>query len=186
MLSSAGYKGQIKYEEAEGDYPATTYTVVVEGEQTIPVTAGGDDASSIVAPSVIKMIPQTEMVHGKTVIPVLEGATQSGGFVNGGGGNHQSSGTGGGGGGGGRSCFVAGTLISTSLGFKPIEQIQKGDTVLSYNEQIELNEYSKVLQTMIHDTTEPIYTLHIKNEQLRVTGIHRFFVVDKITCGIPQ
>jgi hypothetical protein len=92
----------------------------------------------------------------------------------------------GGGGGGKKSCFVAGTLISTSLGFKPIEQIQKGDIVLSYNEQIEINEYSKVLQTMIHDTIEPIYTLHIKNEQLRVTGIHRFFVVDKITCGVPQ
>ena len=91
-----------------------------------------------------------------------------------------------GGGGGKKSCFVAGTLISTSLGFKPIEQIQKGDTVLSYNEQIGFNEYSKVLQTMIHDTTEPIYTLYIKDEQLRVTGIHRFFVTDKITCGVPQ
>jgi hypothetical protein len=94
--------------------------------------------------------------------------------------------SGSGGGGRGKSCFVAGTLVSTSLGFKPIEQIQKGDIVLSYNEQIELNEYSKVLQTMIHNTIEPIYTLHIKNEQLRVTGIHRFFVIDKITCGVPQ
>ena len=86
----------------------------------------------------------------------------------------------------GGSCFVAGTLVSTSLGFKPIEQIQKKDIVLSYNKSIGSNEYSKVLQTMIHDTTEPIYTLYIKDEQLRVTGIHRFFVTDKITCGIPQ
>ena len=92
----------------------------------------------------------------------------------------------GGGGGGGKSCFVAGTLISTSLGFKPIEQIQKKDIVLSYNKSIGLNEYSEVLQTMIHDTTEPIYTLYIKDEQLRVTGIHRFFITNKITCGIPQ
>lgn len=99
------------------------------------------------------------------------------------GGSRPSSG---GGGGGGKSCFVAGTLISTSLGFRPIEQIQKGDIVLSYNKSFELNEYSKVLQTMIHDTIEPIYTLYIKDEQLRVTGIHRFLVTDKITCGIPQ
>lgn len=97
-----------------------------------------------------------------------------------------SSGGGRGGGGGKGSCFVAGTLITTQTSFKPIEQIQKGDIVLSYNEQIGFNQYSKVVQTMIHDTIEPIYTLYIKNEQLRVTGIHRFFVTDKITCGIPQ
>lgn len=90
------------------------------------------------------------------------------------------------GGGGGKSCFVAGTLISTSLGFKPIEQIQKGNIVLSYNRSLGLNEYSEVLQTMVHDTIEPIYTLYIKDEQLRVTGIHRFLVTDKITCGTSQ
>ena len=39
---------------------------------------------------------------------------------------------------------------------------------------------------MIHDTIEPIYTLYIKNEQLRVTGVHRFLVTDKIINGIPQ
>lgn len=100
------------------------------------------------------------------------------------GGSRPSSG--GGGGGGKKSCFVAGTLISTSLGFRPIEQIQKGDMVLSYNELFGRNEYSEVLQTMIHDTIEPIYTLYIKDEQLRVTGIHRFLVTDKITCGVPQ
>jgi hypothetical protein len=102
--------------------------------------------------------------------------------------SHASSPSSGGGGGGGgkKSCFVAGTLVSTSLGFRPIEQIQKGDIVLSYNKSLGLNEYSEVLQTMIHDTIEPIYTLYIKDEQLRVTGIHRFLVTDKITCGIPQ
>lgn len=92
----------------------------------------------------------------------------------------------GGGGGGGRSCFVAGTLITTDTSFKPIEQIQKGNIVLSYNERLGLNEYSEVLQTMIHNTIEPIYTLYIKDEQLRVTGIHRFLVTNKITCEVPQ
>lgn len=43
--------------------------------------------------------------------------------------------SGGGGGGGGKgSCFVAGTLISTPLCYKNIEEIQEGDVVLSYNE----------------------------------------------------
>lgn len=94
--------------------------------------------------------------------------------------------SGGGGGGGKKSCFVAGTLVSIWGGFKSIEQIKKGNIVLSYNKQLGINEYSEVIQTMIHDTIEPIYTLYIKDEQLRVTGIHRFLVTDKITCGIPQ
>ena len=111
--------------------------------------------------------------------------SNSGGAKNRNASSPRSSG-GGGGGGKGKSCFVAGTLISTSFGFKPIEQIQKGNIVLSYNELSHQNEYSIVLQTMIHDTIEPIYTLYIKDEQLRVTSIHRFLVIDKITCGAPQ
>lgn len=74
------------------------------------------------------------------------------------------------------SCFVAGTLITTFTGFSPIEQIKQGDIVLSYNESLHRLEYSTVAQTMIHDVVEPIYTLHIKDEQLRVTGVHRFLV----------
>ena len=77
---------------------------------------------------------------------------------------------------GGGSCFAAGTLVSTINGFKKIEDIEKGDIVLSYNEGIGENEYSEVLQTMIHFTKEKIYTLHIKDEDLVVTGIHRFLI----------
>ena len=95
---------------------------------------------------------------------------------NSGGSKNSHSGGGGGGGGGGGSCFVAGTKISTYFGLKNIEDIQKNDIVLSYNEKTQQNEYSIVLQTMIHNVVEPIYTLYIKNEQLRVTGIHRFLV----------
>jgi hypothetical protein len=92
----------------------------------------------------------------------------------------------GGGGGGGRSCFVAGTLIATLTGFSPIEQIKQNDIVLSYNELSHQNEYSTVVQTMIHDVVEPIYTLHIKNEQLRVTGIHRFLISRDIFHSTSQ
>lgn len=75
------------------------------------------------------------------------------------------------------SCFVAGTLITTFSGFKSIELIQAGDIVLSYNERTHQNEYSAVLQTMIHDVTENIYTLYIENDILEVTGIHRFYIM---------
>lgn len=86
---------------------------------------------------------------------------------------------GGGGGGGKKSCFIAGTLISLQNQFKNIENIQIGDIVLSYNEKIHQNEYSVVLQTMIHDTTEEIYDLYIEDEILSVTGIHRFYIKRK-------
>jgi hypothetical protein len=84
------------------------------------------------------------------------------------------------GGSGKKSCFVAGTQVSTSFGFKAIETIQPNDVVLSYNEQTGHNEYSSVIQTMIHDTIEPIYTLYVQNEKLRVTGVHRFLISKNI------
>lgn len=78
--------------------------------------------------------------------------------------------------GGGGSCFIAGTLVSLQNSFKEIEKIQVGDIVLSYNEENHQNEYSRVLQTMIHNTTEEIYDLYIEDETLSVTGIHRFYI----------
>ena len=89
---------------------------------------------------------------------------------------HSSSNSGGGGGGGGGSCFVASTPVTTLRGYKRIENIKIGDIVLSYNETFKKNEYSEVLQTMIHDTTEEIYSLYIENEILRATGIHKFLI----------
>jgi len=47
--------------------------------------------------------------------------------------------------GGGGGCFVAGTLVATINGYKKIENIQKGDVVLSYNEQTQQNEYDEVV-----------------------------------------
>jgi len=91
------------------------------------------------------------------------------------GGNVSSSNKGGGGGGKG-GCFVAGTLVATLYGFKNIEDIQKDDIVLSYNEKTKKNEYSVVEQTMIHYIKDDIYTLYIEDEKLVVTGIHRFLI----------
>lgn len=89
-------------------------------------------------------------------------------------------------GGGGGGCFIAGTPVSMIYGYKLIEKIKIGDIVLSYNEQTKQNEYSKVVQTMIHLLYEPIYTLYIENEKLVVTGIHRFLITDNnSTYWIP-
>ena len=86
--------------------------------------------------------------------------------------NHRSPSSGGGGGG----CFIAGTPISVLDGYKNIEDIKKGDIVLSYNTQFNRVECSIVLETMIHNVAESIYTLYIEDEQLIVTGIHKFLI----------
>lgn len=93
-------------------------------------------------------------------------------------GGHVNTNRKGGGSGGGKkgSCFVAGTLITTKHGFRAIEKIQVGDIVLSYNESLQINEYSEVLETMIHDVIEPIYTLTIEHEILEVTGNHKLYI----------
>ena len=131
VLSAAGYEGEIDYEEAEGDYPATTYTIVTEGQQTIPVTAGNDDSSSIVAPSVIKMIPQTEWVHGKTVIPVLKGATQKGGVTNAAASaNRGSSGGGKSGGGKGKGSGSKGSVYKKDKQDREKDRYEKVNTAL--------------------------------------------------------
>lgn len=88
--------------------------------------------------------------------------------------HNSNHGAGSGGSKGKNSCFTAGTPVSAATGFIPIEKIRVGDVVLSYNENARRNEYSKVLQTMIHIVNEDIYDLYIGDEILHVTGIHRF------------
>lgn len=78
--------------------------------------------------------------------------------------------------GGGGGCFAAGTLIKTINNYKPIEQIKAGDWVLSYNEYTRHNEYSQVIQTMIHIVYDHVYVLYAGNDKLVVTGIHRFYI----------
>ena len=51
-----------------------------------------------------------------------------------------------GGGGGGHSCFISGTMVLLSDGnTKPIEDMKKGDLVLSYNEVLGENQVCEVL-----------------------------------------
>lgn len=117
-------------------------------------------------------VPQEVKTEQPLVAPKVAGLTRTGG------GNIKAPS--GGGGGGGRGCFAAGTLITIGNKYKNIEDIKIGDIVLSYNEKLRRNEYSVVLQTMIHNVFDNIYTLYIGDEKLVVTGIHKFLIQDGI------
>jgi RHS repeat-associated protein len=76
-------------------------------------------------------------------------------------------------------CFVEGTLVLTEDGLKPIEEIRKGDKVLSYNEKTKRTEYKTVVQTMVREAEAGrILSLKVEGEgeALGVTGEHPFYV----------
>jgi RHS repeat-associated protein len=74
-------------------------------------------------------------------------------------------------------CFVAGTLVQTEEGLKPIEKIEIGDKVLSYNEETKQNEYQVILDTFKR-FADDIYSIKIEGEKraLEVTSEHPFYI----------
>jgi len=73
------------------------------------------------------------------------------------------------------SCFVAGTMILTAAGLVAIENIRRGDKVISTNlDSFEVAEKS-VLETYIREVTELIH-LTINAELITTTIDHPFYV----------
>ncbi len=77
--------------------------------------------------------------------PAGGGAGIGSGGGDGGGGGEGGGGEGGGGGGAGEICFVAGTMISTADGAKPIEEVSVSDRVFSWDESTESVEINRVI-----------------------------------------
>ena len=75
-------------------------------------------------------------------------------------------------------CFVAGTLVTTEDGQKPIEEIQVGDKVLSENPETGEIAYKTVEETYINETDELIH-VHVNEETISATPNHPFYV-DKL------
>ena len=75
-------------------------------------------------------------------------------------------------------CFVAGTLVETEDGQKPIEEIQAGDKVLSENPETGEIAYKTVEETYINETDELIH-VHVNGETISATPNHPFYV-DKL------
>ena len=180
-LASMGVDAEV--ETVKVPKPSTTETVdivatEVPGTATVPVVAvdGTVESTTVPIPTIkyegVKHETEAESEETATSLKVTSAHKSSGGGF-----KHKNSNLGGGSGGSkGKSCFIAGTLVSLGTIFKNIEDIKIGDIVLSYNEQTKRNEYSEVLQTMIHVVNEEIYNLYIEDEVLSVTGIHKFLI----------
>ena len=71
----------------------------------------------------------------------------------------------------GAPCLVAGTLITTKEGLKPIETVEIGDIVLTHS-----NTWEKVTERMVNIKTG-IYTIKVKGSPItEITGNHRVYV----------
>lgn len=94
------------------------------------------------------------------------------------------------------SCFVAGTLVHTKDGLKPIEQIKVGDYVLSKPESGEGDaSYKRVVKLFENEDQEVWYVSYTilnepaKTEFVVVTGNHPFWVKDvsnSAAIGTPE
>jgi len=79
----------------------------------------------------------------------------------------------------GTNCFVAGTPVLTPDGFKPIEDFQQGDMVLSRSEH---DPSGPLAVQMVRDTFERaalVISVRVKGRTIRTTIEHPFFVNGK-------
>ena len=70
----------------------------------------------------------------------------------------------------GNGCFLAGNKVITKDGLKNIEDVKKGDYVLTHN-----NQYKKVINTFKHDNHKEIISIN----GIKCTPDHKFYVCDK-------
>ena len=75
----------------------------------------------------------------------------------------------------GTICFIAGTLVSTRLGRKRIEKIEKGDEVYSYDELTGQKVLRKVRDVHEH-ITDTFVRIKTKTEEILTTLEHPFYV----------
>ncbi len=75
-------------------------------------------------------------------------------------------------------CFVAGTLVQTANGTRPIEEIKEGDSVLSWDERSGHVEYQRVTQTFVRQS-QALVMVTVKGEEgapLGTTEEHPFYI----------
>ncbi len=72
-------------------------------------------------------------------------------------------------------CFIAGTLIFTDVGAKPIEQIKLGDIVWAYNDTTGQYGQKKVIH-LFQFERDSVYHIAIGKETIKATADHPFYI----------
>lgn len=75
-------------------------------------------------------------------------------------------------------CFIAGTLIVTTLGLVPIEKIVPGDTVYSFNPETLVVSEQLVEETFVRESNELVH-IQVGSETISATPDHPFYVPQK-------
>lgn len=75
-------------------------------------------------------------------------------------------------------CVERGTLITTLNGQIPVEKIQDGDSVISYNILSEQVELDLVGRTSLKES-ETYFEIQVGLQKIVVTSEHPFYIVDK-------
>ena len=75
------------------------------------------------------------------------------------------------------NCFIAGTLVATADGLKPIEDIEVGDEVLAYDPETGEQAYKHVVN-LFRNATDKWYHVHVNEQDITCTAEHPFYVAD--------
>ena len=79
-------------------------------------------------------------------------------------------------------CFVAGTVVLTSMGYVAIEDIIAGDEVWSEDPETGKKELKEVVQTFVNETDEVVH-VYVNGEEIITTSEHPFYVPKKGWVG---
>jgi hypothetical protein len=75
-------------------------------------------------------------------------------------------------------CFVAGTLVGTEAGLRPIEAVRKGERVWAYDFGAGTWRLCVVEETLRRHYTGDLVTLAVSGEEITSTGDHPFWVIE--------
>ncbi|EQA78886.1 intein N-terminal splicing domain protein [Leptospira alstonii serovar Pingchang str. 80-412] len=76
-------------------------------------------------------------------------------------------------------CFVAGTLVLTSKGLKPIETVQTGDEVLAFNPETKDQSLKRVVRLFRNENSELLRINFGEYVEVVTTSNHRFFTKNR-------
>ena len=77
----------------------------------------------------------------------------------------------------GSGCFVAGTIVKTESGDKPIEEVEEGECVWTYDTETRQWQLCEVAQTMRHEYAGDVITIAVAGEEIEASGNHPLWVV---------